>query len=116
MTSGRWHVTWVRPSHVSTPRSIHSGESPRPARRRALHIRRCAIEALAGAGWRSPGPSAKGRGPDSTSPPFHEPPVVLRRVDADARLVDDADGDRISGLEDAELLELLGGLERGARQ
>ena len=47
------------------------------------------------------------------TPPRDEPSVVFGRVDADARLVDDADGDRVAGLEHAELLELLGGLERG---
>ncbi len=43
-------------------------------------------------------------------------PVVLRRVDADAWLIDDADGDRVAGFEDAKLFELLGGFEGRAGQ
>ena len=52
----------------------------------------------------------------TTPPPRDEAPVVLGCVDADARLGDDADGDRVAGLEHPELLELLGGLERGGGQ
>ena len=46
------------------------------------------------------------------SPPLHEPAVIFRRVDADAWLLDDADGDGITRFQHAKLFELLGGLQR----
>src|SRR5687768_5009559 len=46
-------------------------------------------------------------------PALDEVAVILGRVDPDARLVDDPDGDRPPRLEDAELLEPLGRLEWG---
>ena len=58
-------------------------------------------------------PSAAGPNSPASPPPCDEPAVIFGGVDADARLVDDADGDRVAGVEHAKLLELLGGLERG---
>src|SRR5580693_47833 len=49
-------------------------------------------------------------------PALDESAVILRSVDADARLVDQADGDGVAGFEHAELLELLGGLQRRRRK
>ena len=43
--------------------------------------------------------------------PFDEPVVILGRVDPDARLLNDPDGDRVPRFENAELLQLLGPLE-----
>src|SRR5262249_41805115 len=48
----------------------------------------------------------------TSPPPLHETPVVLGRVAADARLLDDSRGAGVAGVQDAELFELLGALER----
>ena len=62
---------------------------------------------------RSADRNSRSRRLDLLRPPaLDEAAVIFGRVDADARLVDDADGDRVAGLEHAELLELLGGFER----
>ena len=46
-------------------------------------------------------------------PPFDEPPVVLGCVDPHAPFLDDPEGDRVAGLEDPELFELLGRFQWG---
>ena len=49
-------------------------------------------------------------------PALDEAAIILRGVDADAGLVDQADGDRVARFEHTELLELLGGLQRRRRK
>jgi hypothetical protein len=48
-------------------------------------------------------------------PALDKPAAVLGRVDPDAGLVHEADGDRVAEFEDAELLQLLGLFEGGER-
>jgi hypothetical protein len=50
------------------------------------------------------------------TPPLHKSAVIFRRVNPDAWLLDDADGDGLTRFQHAQLLELFGRLERGARQ
>jgi hypothetical protein len=38
--------------------------------------------------------------------PFHKPPVILGRVDAEGGFVDDPDEDRVAGVEESEPFRL----------
>ena len=51
-----------------------------------------------------------------TSKPLDKRPVILRRVDANRRLIDDADQERVAVVQNAELLEILNPLDRCPRQ
>ena len=46
-------------------------------------------------------------------PPLHKHPIILRRVDAEGRLVNHADNDGIAGLQHPQLLQLLDLLKPG---